>query len=71
MGDGNRMLLMQAQQHARIAVAEVVDQAVMQPAEASAGIQRDIGDAEGANDIRHRVAAISRATGSARLRALH
>ncbi len=44
MRDGHRMLLVQAEQHLRIGISIVVDEAVVQPAKARAGIQRDKGN---------------------------
>jgi hypothetical protein len=57
MRDGDRAFLMQAEQHLRPLVAEVVDQAVVQAAIAGARIERDIGDVERAQRIGHHVAA--------------
>ena len=42
VGDRNRMLFVQADDHLRIAVAEVVDDAVVKAAIAGAGHQRDV-----------------------------
>ena len=42
--DRDRILLVQAEQHLRRLIAEVVDEAVVQSAEARAGIERDVGD---------------------------
>ena len=55
--DRDRVLLVQAQQHLRVAVAEQVDEAVVQPAIGGAGVQRDIGQVELAQHQRDRVAA--------------
>jgi hypothetical protein len=42
--DRDRRLLVQAEQHLRLRVAEVVDDAVVQAAVARAGVQREVGD---------------------------
>ena len=57
MRQRHRTLLVQAQQHARPAIAEVVDEAVVQAAIARARVQCDIGDVEFADRRGDRVAA--------------
>ena len=57
MGDRHRRLLVQAEQHLRLLVAELVDEAVMEPAIRGAGIERHIGNVEGADHLGHGVAA--------------
>ncbi len=51
------VLLVQAEQHLRIAVAEQIDEAVVQAAIGGAGVQRNIGDVELAQHQRDRVRA--------------
>ena len=63
MCDRHRMFLVQAQQHLRRAVAEVVHQAVVQAAIAGAGIQRDVRNLQRAQRLRHHVAAEQRIAG--------
>jgi len=70
MRDGHGVLLVQAQQHLRVAVAEMVDEAVVQPAETGAWVQGHEWDAERAYDLRHAIAAIEGAARFARLRTL-
>ena len=53
----HRMFLVDAQQQLRTLVAEIVDQAVVQAAIARAGRERDVGDFQRAQHLRHRVAA--------------
>ncbi len=55
--DRDRVILVQAQQDARPLVAEVIDQAVVQPAIAGARIEADERDAEAAQHLRRDVAA--------------
>ena len=55
--DGDRVLLVQAEQHLRLLVAEIVDQAVVQAAIAGARIERDIFDAGCAQRVGRDVAA--------------
>ena len=57
MRNRNGMLLVQTQQHLRVAVAEQVDKAVVEAAIGGAGVERDIGQIELAQHHRHRVAA--------------
>ena len=57
VGDGDRVVLVHAQQHAGGVVAEVVDEAVVQAAVAGAGIEADIGDAEAPQHLGGDVAA--------------
>src|SRR5207302_6465154 len=56
--DRDRVLLVQAQKYLRIAIAEIVDEAVVQAAEARAGNERDIGQRERAQRVGDDVAAI-------------
>ena len=60
MRDRDRAFLMQAEQHLRPLIAEIIDEAVVQPAIAGAGIERDIGNVGRAQRIRHDVAAEAR-----------
>ena len=53
----DRALLVHAQQELRPRVAEMVDEAVVQAAEARAGRQRDVGNLERAQKLRDRIAA--------------
>ncbi len=46
VGDGDGGFLVQAEQHLRLRIAEIVDDAVVQAAIARAGRERDIGDVE-------------------------
>ena len=55
--DGDRAFLVQAEQHLRPLIAEIVHQAVVQAAIAGAGIERDIGDVERAQRVGDDVAA--------------
>src|SRR5271167_1644697 len=57
VGQGYRTLLVQAQQHARTPVAEIIDEAVMQAAIARSRVERDIGYVEFADRRGDRVAA--------------
>jgi hypothetical protein len=57
MRDRHRVLLVQAQQHLRPLVAELVDQAVVQPAIAGAGIERGVGQVQRAQHMCHHIAA--------------
>ena len=57
MRDGERGLLVQAEQHLRPLVAEIIHQAIVQAAIAGAGIERDIGNVKRAQRIGHHVAA--------------
>ena len=66
VGDRHSGLLMQAQEHLRRLVAEVVDDRVVQAAIARAGIECDIGNVEGAQRIGHDVAAEARRIGAGR-----
>ena len=49
--DGQRVIFVQAQQQLRVAVAEVVDQAVVKSAKAGARIERDVFDSESAQHL--------------------
>jgi len=51
MRDRHRMILVQAEQNTRPLVAEVVDDAVVQPAVARAGVEADIGNAKAAQHL--------------------
>ena len=57
VGDGDCVLLVQAQQHRGALVAEAIDEAVVQPAEAGSGIEGDVGDVERAQRIGGNIAA--------------
>ena len=57
MRDRDRAFLVQAEQHLRPLVAEIIDQRVMQAAIARARIERDIGNVEGAQRFGDHVAA--------------
>ena len=57
MRDRDRAFLVQAQQHLRLFVAEIIHQAVVQAAIARAGVERDIGNVEGADRVGDHVAA--------------
>ena len=57
VGDRDRVLLVQADEHPRIAVAGVVHQAVVQPAVARAGDQREVAQVQAAEEFGQRVAA--------------
>ncbi len=57
MRDRDRVVLVQAQQHAGPLVAEMIDQAVVQPAIARARIEAHIWNAEPAQHLRRDVAA--------------
>jgi hypothetical protein len=50
-------VLVQAQQHLRLGIAEVIDQAVVQPAIGRAGIERDVAQPERAQHVGHGIAA--------------
>ena len=54
--DGHRGFLVQAEEHLRPVVAEIVDDAVVQPAVARAGIEREVRDVERAQHGCDRVA---------------
>ncbi len=62
--DGDRGLLVQAQQHLRAGIADMVDQAVMQTAIARAWIERDIWNIEIAQRLGDHVAAETRHVGA-------
>ncbi len=64
MRDRDRTLLVEAEQHLRRIVAEIIDEAVMQPAVARAGIERDVGDVERPQRIGDDVAAERRRIGA-------
>ena len=68
--DGDRAFFVQAEQHLRPLVAEVIHQAVVQAAIAGAGIERDIGDIERAQRIGHHVAAEAGGVDAGRDRAI-
>ena len=54
---------MDTQQHLGARVAEIVDQAIVQAAVARAGGERDVGNFQRAQHLRHRVAAPGRGAG--------
>jgi hypothetical protein len=60
MGDRDRALLVQTEQHLRRLVAEEIHNGVVQPAIARAGIERDVGDFQRAQRVGDHVAAESR-----------
>ncbi len=64
MRDRDRRLLMQAEQHLRLLVAEEVDDRIVQPAIARARIERDIGNIERAQRLSDDVAAECRRVGA-------
>ena len=68
--DRDRGLLVQAEQHLRRRIAEIVDQAVVQAAVGGAGIERDVGDVEVAQGLGHHVGAEAGRVGSGRARPL-
>ena len=68
--DRDRGLLVQAEQHLRRGVADVVDEAVVQAAIARAGIERDVGNVEVAQHLGDDVAAEAGGIGARRNRAL-
>ena len=70
MRDGERGFLVQAEQHLRPLIAEIIHQAVMQAAITGAGVERDIGDVERAQRIGHHVAAESGGVDAGRDRAI-
>ena len=57
LGDGDRAFLVQTEQHLRRLVAQEVDDRIVQPAIARAGIEREIGNVERAQHRRDAVAA--------------
>ena len=65
--DGDRALLVQAQQHLRRLVAEVVHDRVVQPAIARTGIERDVGNFERAQRVGDHVAAETRRVGACQI----
>ncbi len=70
VGDRDRRLFVQAQQHLRRGVADVIDQAVVQAAIARPGIERDIGNVEIAQHLGHDIAAEAGRIGAGRDRTL-
>src|SRR5262245_61147951 len=70
MGDRHRAFLMQAQQHLRLFVAQIIDQAVVQPAVARAWIERDVRDIGRAQRIRDDIAAEAGSVHAGRNRAI-
>ena len=69
--DGDGALLVQAEQHLRRRIAEVVDEAVVQAAIARARRQRDVGDVEHAQRVGDDIAAERRCIHARRHRTLH
>ena len=57
MRNCQRVILMQAQQQLRVAVTEIVDQAVVKATKAGAGIERDVFDSEAAQHLGRDIAA--------------
>jgi hypothetical protein len=70
MRDRHGALLVQAQQHLRPFVAEIVHQTVVQPAVTRAGIERDVGDIRGTQRIGDDIAAEARGIDARRNRAI-
>ena len=68
--DGDRALLVQAEQHLRPRIAEVIDQAVVQAAVAGAGVERDVGNVERAQRLGGDVAAEAGGIDAGRRRAV-
>ena len=66
--DRDRAFLVQAEQHLRLLVAEIIDDAVVQAAIAGAGIERDIGNVERAQRVGDDVAAECRRVDAGGLR---
>ena len=60
MGYRDRLRLVQRQEQLRGGIAEKIDDAVVQTAKARAGIDREIGDVQAAQQRRDQIAAISR-----------
>ena len=57
VGDCHRVLLVQAKEHGGALVAEAIDEAVVQPAEAGSGIEGDVGDVERTQRVGGNIAA--------------
>ena len=55
IGDGDGMFLMEADQHLRISIAEVIGDRIMKAAVARTGHQRDIFEVKAANHLGHHV----------------
>ena len=66
MRDGDGGFLVQAEQHLRLRIAEIIDDAVVQPAIARARRERDIGDVERAQRVGDHVAAEAGRIGAGR-----
>ena len=62
VGDREGVILMQAQQHLRIPVSEIVDKAVVEAAIARTGIQRDVLDTEASQHLGRHVASPTHAS---------
>ena len=76
MGDRDRVILMQAEQHLGVFVAEIVDDRIVEPAIAGAGVQRDVFDPEPAQHLGRDVAgpfhlAVSAQRGAVELQHVH
>ena len=69
VGDGDRGFLVQAEQHLRLRIAEIIDDAVVQAAIARARRERDIGNVERAQRVGDDVTAETRRIGAGRRRA--
>ena len=69
VSDGDGGFLVQAEQHLRLRIAEIIDDAVVQPAIARTRRKRDIGDVEGAQRVGDHVAAEAGRVGAGRGRA--
>ena len=68
VGDGDGGFLVQAEQHLRLGIAEIIDDRVMQPAIARARGERDIGNIERAQRLGDDVRAEARRIGAGRRR---
>ena len=63
MSNRHRMLFMQHDEHLRLLIAQVVDQAVMQAAKTGTGVEQHIGDGQLAQQVGDDIAAPNRAAG--------
>jgi len=70
VGDRDRAFLVQAEQHLRPLIAEIIDEAVVQPAIAGPRIEGDIGDVSCAQRIGHNIAAEARGVDARRHRTI-
>ena len=67
MRDGDGAFLVQTEQHLRLFIAEVIDDAVVEAAIAGAWIERDVGHAGGAQGVGRDIAAESGRVDAGRL----